>query len=108
MWRAAQKIVFSNTLDEVTTPKTRIERVFSPQAVRALKDASDSDISIGGPGLAANAIAAGLVDEYLQFVMPVIVGGGTHWLPKSTRADLELQEERRFGSGVVYLRYSVR
>jgi len=105
LWRAAEKIVYSRTLDSVSTPRTRLERDFDPEAVRDLKDASASDLSIGGPGLAGDAIAAGLVDEISLFLTPVIVGGGTRALPDGLRLDLELVEERRFASGVVYVRY---
>jgi dihydrofolate reductase len=108
LWRAADKIVYSRTLDEVTTPKTRLERDFDPEAVRDLKDTAASDLGVGGPGLAAEALAAGLVDEIGLFLTPVIVGGGTRALPDGVRLDLELLEERRFASGVVYTRYRVR
>jgi dihydrofolate reductase len=108
LWRAADKIVYSRTLDEVTTPKTRLERDFDPEAVRRLKDTAASDLGVGGPGLAAEALAAGLVDEIGLFLTPVIVGGGTRALPDGVRLDLELLEERRFASGVVYIRYRVR
>ncbi|HKU68495.1 MAG TPA: dihydrofolate reductase family protein [Candidatus Baltobacteraceae bacterium] len=108
IWRAADKIVFSRTLDAAVSGKTRIERAFAPDEIRAMKIASDRDISVGGPALAAQAITAGLVDEYRQFIAPVIVGGGAHWLPRGTRADLDFVEQRRFASGVVYLRYRAR
>lgn len=108
LWRAAEKVVYSQTLDGVRSGKTRIERTFSPQAVREMKAASERDISVGGPTLAAYAIAAGLVDEYRQFVTPAIVGGGTHWLSRGVRIDLQLLDERRFKSGVTYLQYRPR
>jgi dihydrofolate reductase len=108
VWRAADKIVYSRTLDEVTTPKTRLERHFDAEAVRGLKDAAARDLSVGGPGLAAEALAAGLVDEIGLFLTPVIVGGGTRALPHGVRLDLELLDERRFASGVVYASYRVR
>jgi riboflavin biosynthesis pyrimidine reductase len=107
LWRAADKVVYSSTLTERLTSRTRVERDFDPDAVRALLK-SDSDVSVAGPHLAAAAIRAGLVDEIHQFVSPVIVGGGTAWLPADVHIDLELVEERRFTGGVVYVRYRVR
>ena len=103
IWRSADKIVYSTSLPETSTARTRLERCFDPEAVRTLK--RRGDVSIGGPNLAAHAIRAGLVDEYQCFVTPVVVGGGTPALPLGTRAFLHLVEERRFASGVVYLRY---
>ena len=103
IWRAADKVVFSTTLDAVTTPRTRLERALDPEAVRALK--AEGDVSIGGPTLAADALRAGLVDELHLFLNPVVVGGGTAALPDGLRADLELVSERRFGNGTVYLCY---
>jgi dihydrofolate reductase len=108
IWRAADKIVYSRTLDSVSTPKTRLVHDFEPDAVRELKDSAPHDLSVGGPGLAGEAIAAGLVDEISLFLTPVAVGGGTPALPRDVRVDLELLEERRFASGVVYLRYRAR
>lgn len=108
IWRAANKIVYSSTLGEPSSALTRIERTFDVDAVRRLKETENRDISIGGPNLAAHAIASGLVDEYRQFVSPVIVGGGTRFLPDDVHVPLELIEERRFGNGVVYLRYRTR
>ncbi len=105
VWQAADKIVYSRTLDAVSTARTRMNREFDPDAVRRLKEDTDQDLSVSGPDLAAHAIRAGLVDEYRRFVSPVVVGGGTHWLPDGVRIALELLEERRFGNGVVYLRY---
>jgi dihydrofolate reductase len=105
IWRAADKVVYSTTLEEVSSARTRIERAFEPDAVRALKAEATSDLSIGGPTLAAHAFAAGLVDEIQLFLSPVIVGGGTRALPDDVRQGLELLEERRFGNGVVFLRY---
>jgi dihydrofolate reductase len=107
IWRSADKIVYSRTLDAVSTARTRIERTFDAQAVRRLKASADRDISVGGPGLAAHAIAAGLVDEYHLFLTAVLVGGGTHAFPDGAHVPLELVDERRFASGVVYLRYRV-
>jgi dihydrofolate reductase len=103
IWQAADKIVYSTTLAEAPTARTRIERSFDPEAIRALKQRGN--VSIGGPGLAAHAIKARLVDEYQLFVTPVIVGGGTPALPTGIQASLRLTDQRRFASGVVYLRY---
>lgn len=109
LWRAADKVVYSRTLDAVSTPRTRLEREFDPEAVRRLKDAADHDLSISGPGLAQHAFAAGLVDEVRLFVFPVVVGGGKPALPHGVRVNLDLLDERRFASsGVVYLRYQSR
>jgi dihydrofolate reductase len=108
LWRAADKVVYSKTLQEATTARTRIERDFDPQAIREMKATADRDLSVGGPGLAARAIEAGLVDEFLRFVAPIVVGGGTRWLPEGVRIELELGDERRFGGGVVFLRYGTR
>jgi dihydrofolate reductase len=105
IWRAADKVVYSTTLEEASSARTRIERAFEPDAVRALKAEATSDLSIGGPTLAAHAFAAGLVDEIQLFLSPVIVGGGTRALPDDVRLGLELLEDRRFGNGVVFLRY---
>lgn len=103
MWRAADKIVYSSTLRTASSERTRIEPRFDPEAVRALK--RQGDVSVGGPGLAASAIRAGLVDEYRLFVTPVVVGGGTAVFPDGIREGLHLIDQRRFASGVVYLRY---
>jgi dihydrofolate reductase len=107
IWQAADKIVYSSTLDAVSSARTRLERTFDPDAVRKLIAAADRDVGIGGPGLAAHALAAGLVDECHLYLTPVVVGGGTRALPSGLRLTLELLDERRFGSGVVYLRYRV-
>ena len=103
IWRAADKVVYSTTLTAVSSARTRIEPLFDPEAVRALKQRGD--VSVGGPGLAASAIRAGLVDEYHLFVTPVVVGGGTAVFPDGVRAGLDLVDEHRFASGVVHLRY---
>jgi dihydrofolate reductase len=108
LWRAAEKVVYSRTLDSPTSARTRIERDFDPEAVRRLKETARSDISIGGAELAAEAIEAGLVDEYRLLLVPVLVGGGKRALPGGVRAELELLEQRTFASGVVYLRYRQR
>ena len=105
IWRAADKIVYSTTLQMPDTARTRIERDFDPVQVRKLKEAADHDLTVGGARLAAQAIAAGLVDEYQLFVVPAIVGGGTRALPDPVRLNLALAEEHRFGSGTVYLCY---
>jgi dihydrofolate reductase len=107
IWRAAEKIVYSRTLQAASSARTRIERDFSPGAIRQLKSASRSDVTIGGSELAGQAIAAGLVDEYQLFLNPVVVGGGKRALPDRVRADLELVNERRFEGGVVYLHYRI-
>jgi dihydrofolate reductase len=108
IWQAADKVVYSRTLAEAWTPRTRVERTFDPDAVRELKAAAARPLSIGGPGLAAQALRAGLVDEIQLFLAPVVVGGGTRALPDDLRLDLELLNERRFPSGVVYMRYRPR
>ncbi len=108
IWRAAHKIVYSKTLDTVSSARTRLERHFEPEAVRQMKASAGRDITVGGPGLAAEAIKAGLVDEFQMFVTPVVVGGGTQWLPNDARLRLELLDERRFAGGVVHLRYGTR
>jgi dihydrofolate reductase len=108
IWRAAQKIVYSRTLETVFSAKTRIERDFSPDALRWVKNASATDITIGGAELAGQAFVAGLVDECHLFLTPIVVGGGKRALPGNVRADLELLDERRFHSGVVHLHYRVR
>jgi dihydrofolate reductase len=108
VWQAADKVVYSTTLSSVSTARTRIERTFDPQAVREMKDAADRDLSIGGAALAAHAFRAGLVDEVQMFVSPVVVGGGTRLLPDGVRLDLQLKDQRRFGNGVVFLRYGAR
>jgi dihydrofolate reductase len=107
LWRAADKVVYSKTLTKASTPRTRIESTFDPDAVRAMKDAADRDLTIGGPTLAAHAFRAGLVDEFRLFAYPIVVGGGTAVLPDGLRQELQLLDERRFESGVVYLRYRV-
>ena len=105
IWRAADKIVYSRTLETVSSARTRIERDFDPEAVRQMKAQAGRDISVGGPDLAAQALKAGLVDECHLFLSPIVVGGGTPSLPGNIRLKLELLGERRFGSGVVHLHY---
>lgn len=108
IWQGAGKIVYSKSLETVATSKTRLERVFDPQAVRDLKAQSDHDVSVGGPTLAAQAIRAGLVDEYHLFVVPFIRGGGERVLPGEVSVKLDLLEERRFANGWVCLHYRTR
>jgi dihydrofolate reductase len=103
LWRAADKVVYSRTLDTVSSERTRLERELDPDAVRALK--AEQDVSIGGAGLAAAALRAGLVDDVHLYLNPVIVGGGTRALPDGLRLDLELLGTRRFGNGVVHVHY---
>jgi dihydrofolate reductase len=107
VWRAADKVVFSRTLAEASTARTRIEPQFDPAMVRALKDSSEQDISIGGPALAAEGFRAGLVDECHLFLHPIIVGSGKSALPHDVRVQLGFLDERRFRSGVVHLHYRV-
>ena len=105
IWQAADKIVYSATLQEPDTARTRVERDFDPDQVRKLKEAASRDLTVGGARLAAQAIAAGLVDEYQLFLVPAVVGGGTRALPDQVRLNLTLAQERTFGSGTAYLRY---
>ena len=107
-WQAAEKIVYSTTLQSVSSAKTRIERTFDPDAVRKLKAEADAALTVDGPTLAAQAIAAGLVDEYHLFLTTSGVGGGTRFFPDGVRLDLELVEERAFDSGLIYARYRTR
>jgi len=108
IWRAADKIVYSKTLTAVSSARTRIESEFDPDAVRRMKASEERDLSVGGPGLAAHAIGAGLVDEYHLFLVPVAVGGGTRFFPDGMRLDLDLVDERRFGNCGVYLGYRTK
>jgi dihydrofolate reductase len=105
IWWAADKIVYSRTLKSVASERTRIEREFEPEAVRQMKATTERDISIGGPELAGQALAAGLVDECHLFLAPLSMGGGTRALPNGVQLRLELLDERRFASGVVQLHY---
>ena len=107
IWRAADKVVYSSSLESVSGARTRLEREFDPDTVRALVAQSERDVSIGGPHLAASALTAGLVDECHLFLNPVVVGGGTRSLPTGVRLDLDLLDEHRFGNGVVHLHYRV-
>ena len=105
LWQAADKIVYSTTLESVSSARTRIERDFDPEVVRQWKATAVRDITVAGPDLAAQAIKAGLVDEYHLIVSPLVVGGGKQALPNNVRLKLELLDERRFGNGVVHLHY---
>jgi dihydrofolate reductase len=107
LWRAADKVVFSTTLDGVSSARSRIERRFDPQAIRTMKSSSERELSVGGPDLAAEALRAGLVDEVRLFLTPIVVGGGKPVLPADLRVRTELLDERRFAGGVVYLRYAL-
>ena len=105
IWQAADKIVYSKTLETVSSARTRIARDFDPEVVRQMKARAARDITIGGADLAAQALKAGLVDECHLFVAPIVVGGGTPALPAKLRLPLELLDERHFGNGVVYPSY---
>jgi dihydrofolate reductase len=107
IWRAAEKVVYSRTVQTVSSARTSIERDFNPDAIRRLKDSSRSDLSVGGAELAGQAMAEGLVDECHLLLGPVLVGGGKRALPANVRAQLDLLDERRFRSGVVHLHYRV-
>ena len=106
IWQAAEKIVYSTSLQTVSTANTRIEREFDPEVVRQAKARSSRDLAVGGPTLAAHAIRAGLIDEYHLFVTPIIVGGGNPFLPRNARETLDLLDERQFDNGMVHLHYS--
>jgi dihydrofolate reductase len=107
IWQGADKIVYSKTLDRASTTRTRIERNFDAETVRQMKGSAGSDLSVGGPDLAAHAFAAGLVDECRMFFAPIVVGSGKRSLSDHVRLELELMDERRFASGMVHLRYRV-
>jgi dihydrofolate reductase len=107
IWRAAEKVVYSRTLEKVSTERTRIEREFDADEVRRMKASAGADLSIGGPELAAQAFAAGLVDQCHLFIAPVLVGAGKRSLPERVRAQLELLSQRRFSSGMVHLHYAL-
>ena len=108
MWQSADKVVYSRTLESVSDARTRIERDFDPHAVRRMKTRGDADISVSGPNLAGHAFEAGLVDECHLFVAPTVIGGGIKGLPNEMRLALQLLDERRFESGMVYLRYQTK
>lgn len=105
IWRAAKKIVYSTSLVGVTIANTTIERSFDPSTIQKLMAESDKDFDIGGPHLAAEAIKANIVDEYHQIIVPIMIGGGNHWLPKDVKVELELQDARKFENGFVHLQY---
>ncbi len=105
IWQAADKVVYSRTLKEESTARTRIEREFDPEAVRDMKASAGADLTVGGPGLAAHAFRAGLVDECNLFLAPIVVGGGNQSLPDHVRLELDLLDERRFRGGMVHLHY---
>jgi dihydrofolate reductase len=107
LWRSVDKVVYSRTLEDVGTPRTRLERELDPEALRRLKDSTDHDLSVGGSELAAHTFRAGLVDRVDLFVCPVSVGGGKPALPHDLRLDLALTHEQRFGNGTVHLQYTV-
>jgi dihydrofolate reductase len=106
IWRSATKIVYSSSLSKAITASTTIERSFNPEIVKKLVAESDKDFGIGGPHLAAEAIKAGIVDEYHQTIVPQLIGSGNHWLPKDVKSKLKLVDVRKFENGFVHLRYS--
>jgi dihydrofolate reductase len=106
IWKAANKIVYSSSLTEVSTTNTTIERIFDTKKVNKLIAESDKDFNIGGPHLAAEAIRAGIIDEYHQYIAPILIGGGNHWLPKDVKSELKLIDLRKFKNGIVHLQYS--
>src|SRR5919204_957997 len=108
IWRAAEKVVYSRSLESVSSARTRIERNFDPEEIRRLKEGARADITVGGSDLAGQAINAGLVDEYRLFLAPVLVGGGKRALPDGVRVELELLDVQRFAGGVVFLPYRPR
>jgi dihydrofolate reductase len=108
IWQAADKIVYSKTLEAPSTDRTRIERDFDPDAIRKMKGSAEGDLTVAGPNLAAHAFNAGLVDECHLFIAPIVVGAGKQSLPDNVRLDLELMVERRFRNGMVHLRYRTR
>jgi dihydrofolate reductase len=108
IWQAADKIVYSKTLETISTRKTQLERTFDPETVRQLKETAEHDILIGGPELAAHAFRAGLIDEYHLFIISILVGGGKSALPDNVRMELELLADHRFRNGTVYLRYRTK
>jgi dihydrofolate reductase len=107
IWQRAEKVVYSRTLDAVSSVRTRIERGFDSQKIRHLKTTASRGLTVGGADLARQAIESGLVDEFQLFVVPVVVGGGKPWLPRRLRLNLELLGSRSFAGGVVFLRYRV-
>jgi dihydrofolate reductase len=108
LWRAADKVVYSRSLEAASSARSRIVRDFDPRAIWAMKNSLERDITVGGPDLAAQAFKAGLVDQCQLFLTPVLIGGGKPALPKEVRLDLELVTEHRFDNGVVFLDYRLR
>ena len=108
VWQTADKVVYSTTLQDVSTARSRLERSFDPDSVRDMKRSATGDLTVGGANLAAQAFKGGLVDECHLFIHPVLVGGGKPALPRDARAELQLVDERRFTNGAVYLRYRIR
>lgn len=108
IWQAAEKVVFSRSLQRVSTSRTRLEREFEPDLVRSLVRQATGDLCVSGADLAASAWRAGLIDECQVFVSPVLVGAGLRMFPDGVSQRLELADERRFGNGMVYLKYTVR
>jgi dihydrofolate reductase len=108
LWQAADKVVYSKSLEAVTTARTRLEREFDAEAVRQMKARAQRDLTVGGPHLAAQAIEAGLVDELHLFLTPIVIGSGNRALPDNVHVELDLIDERRFSSGVVHLHYRIR
>jgi dihydrofolate reductase len=106
IWKAANKIVYSTTLSEVSIENAKIEKSFDPNAVKKMVASSDKDVDIGGPHLAAAAIKANIIDEYHQIIVPLILGGGNHWLPGGNNNKLELTDMRKFKNGFVHLQYN--
>ena len=106
IWRAAKKIVYSTSLSDVTIANATIERSFEPSTIQKLVAESDKDFDIGGPHLAAEAIKAGIVDEYHQIIVPQLIGSGNYWLPKGVESKLKLVDLRKFENGFVHLQYS--
>jgi dihydrofolate reductase len=105
IWRAAKKIVYSTSLSDVAIANATIERSFDPGAIQKLVTGSDKDVDIGGPHLAAEAIKAGIVDEYHQIIVPELIGSGNYWLPKDVKSKLKLVDLRKFENGFVHLQY---
>ncbi len=105
IWRAADKVVYTTTLGAASSARTRIEPVFDREAVQRMKDRAQRDLVVGGPNLASRAMRAGLVDDWHLFVAPIVVGGGTRFVPDDLRLELQLLDERRFGNGMVHLHY---
>jgi dihydrofolate reductase len=108
MWQATDKIIYSRSLENVSTARTKLEREFDPAAIRRMKADASRDIAVSGPTLAGQALKLGLVDECHLFLSPIVVGGGTPALPDNVRIQLELLDQRHFGNGVVHVHYCVR